>query len=63
MMAIDDRVGSRTIAALRRMGRSVVPQTETYSTFYFARPQVIRVTADGLSAGVDHLRPTTAMGF
>ena len=42
----------------------VVPLTETYSSFYFARPQAIEVTrrrAEG--AGVDHLRPATAMGI
>ena len=41
----------------------MVVQTEAYSTFYFARPQVIQVTGDGLIAGVDHLRPATGMGF
>jgi gamma-glutamyltranspeptidase/glutathione hydrolase len=60
---VDDRVGARTLAALRRLGRRVVPLHETYSTFYFARPQVIQVTGEGLVAGVDHLRPVTAMGF
>lgn len=60
---VDDRVGARTIGALRRLGHRVVPQTEDYSTFYFARPQVIQVTGAGLVAGVDHLRPATAMGF
>ncbi len=60
---VDDRVGPRVLAALRRMGHRVVPQTEAYSTFFFARPQVIQVTGDGLVAGVDHLRPATAMGF
>jgi gamma-glutamyltranspeptidase/glutathione hydrolase len=60
---VDDRVGSRVLAALRRMGHRVVAQTESYSTFFFARPQAIQVTADHLVAGVDHLRPATAMGF
>jgi gamma-glutamyltranspeptidase/glutathione hydrolase len=60
---VDDRVGGRVVAALRRRGHRVVPQTETYSTFYFARPQVIQVANGTLVAGVDHLRPTTAMGF
>ena len=44
-------------------GTRVVVQTEAYSTFYFARPQVIQVTGDGLIAGVDQLRPATGMGF
>jgi gamma-glutamyltranspeptidase/glutathione hydrolase len=60
---VDDRVGRRLLAALRRLGHRVVPLTESYSTFYFARPQVIEVRGDGLVAGVDHLRPATAMGF
>ena len=62
-VAVDDRVGRGVLAALRRWGHRVVAQTESYSTFYFARPQVIQVTGDGLVAGVDHLRPVTAMGF
>ncbi len=41
----------------------MAPQTESYSTFYFARPQVIQVARDRLVAGVDPLRPATAMGF
>jgi gamma-glutamyltranspeptidase/glutathione hydrolase len=60
---IDDRVGPRTLAVLRRWGHRVVPQTESPSSFYFARPQVIAVTATGLVAGVDHLRPTAAAGL
>ena len=60
---VDDRIGAATIAALRGRGHRVVPLTETYSSFYFARPQVIEVTRRGLAAGVDHLRPTTAIGF
>jgi gamma-glutamyltranspeptidase/glutathione hydrolase len=60
---VDDRMGSAVVAELRRRGHRVVPLTETYSSFYFARPQVIEVTPRGLAAGVDHLRPATAMGF
>jgi gamma-glutamyltranspeptidase / glutathione hydrolase len=60
---VDDRLGPAAIGGLRRRGHRVVPLKETYSTFYFARPQVIEVTRRGLAAGVDHLRPATAMGF
>ena len=60
---VDDRIGSAVIGELRRRGHRVVPLTETYSSFYFARPQVIEVSRRGLAAGVDHLRPATAMGF
>jgi gamma-glutamyltranspeptidase/glutathione hydrolase len=62
-LEVDDRIGSAAVAGLRRRGHRVVPLTETYSSFYFARPQVIEVTPRGLVAGVDHLRPATAMGF
>jgi gamma-glutamyltranspeptidase / glutathione hydrolase len=62
-LQVDDRIGPATIASLRRRGHRVTPLAETYSSFYFARPQVIQVTARGLAAGVDHLRPATAMGF
>jgi gamma-glutamyltranspeptidase/glutathione hydrolase len=60
---IDDGAGRATIAGLRRRGHRVAPQTESYSSFYFARPQVITVTADGLVAGVDHIRMAAAAGF
>jgi gamma-glutamyltranspeptidase / glutathione hydrolase len=60
---VDDRMGASTISELRRRRHRVVPLTETYSSFYFARPQVIEVTRGGLRAGVDHLRPATAMGI
>jgi gamma-glutamyltranspeptidase/glutathione hydrolase len=60
---VDDRLGPAAISDLRRRGHQVVPLTETYSSFYFARPQAIEVTRRGLAAGVDHLRPATAMGF
>jgi gamma-glutamyltranspeptidase/glutathione hydrolase len=60
---VDDRMGAATLSDLRRRGHRIVPLTETYSSFYFARPQVIEVARRGLAAGVDHLRPATAMGF
>ncbi len=60
---VDDRIPPSVRRELRARGHAVVPLTETYSTFYFARPQVIRVTPRGLAAGVDHLRPATAAGF
>ena len=62
-LQVDDRMGTATIAGLRRRGHRVVPLAETYSSFYFARPQAIEVTPSGLRAGVDHLRPATATGF
>jgi gamma-glutamyltranspeptidase/glutathione hydrolase len=62
-LQVDDRMGAATIAELRRRAHRVMPLTETYSSFYFARPQAIEVTSSGLRAGVDHLRPATAMGI
>jgi gamma-glutamyltranspeptidase/glutathione hydrolase len=59
---VDDRVGPGAVRALRHRGHRVVPQAEDPGTFYFARPQVIAVTPAGLVAGVDALRPATAMG-
>jgi gamma-glutamyltranspeptidase/glutathione hydrolase len=62
-LQVDDRMGAATIAELRRRAHRVMPLTETYSSFYFARPQAIEVTSSGLRTGVDHLRPATAMGI
>jgi gamma-glutamyltranspeptidase / glutathione hydrolase len=60
---IDRRVGDKTIAALRRRGHDVVAKEETFATLQFAKPVGIRVTAQGLEAGLDHLRPAAAAGY
>jgi len=60
---VDDRVGERSLAALRRMGHPVVPRRETPSTLFFSRPVAIRVTNKGLEAGLDHLRASAAVGY
>jgi gamma-glutamyltranspeptidase/glutathione hydrolase len=60
---VDDRVGAKALAALKRMGHPVVAKRETYSTFYFARPVAIRVTQKGLEAGLDHMRAAAACGY
>ncbi len=60
---IDQRVGDKTIAALRRRGHDVVAKEETFATLQFAKPVAIRVTAQGLEAGLDHLRPAAAAGY
>jgi gamma-glutamyltranspeptidase/glutathione hydrolase len=62
-LLVDDRVGERAIAALRRRGHRVVPKHESYSTINFAKPIAIRVTPAGLEAGLDHLRPAAAAGI
>ncbi len=59
---IDDRVGERALAALRKMGHPVVARREAPSTLYFSRPVAIRVTRRGLEAGLDHLRAAAAAG-
>jgi gamma-glutamyltranspeptidase/glutathione hydrolase len=61
-LAIDQRVGDKAIAALRKRGYSVVPWEETFATFALAKPLGIRVTDKGLEAGLDHLRPAAAAG-
>ena len=60
---VDDRVGDKALAGLRRLGHRVEPKHQTYSTLYFARPIGIRVTANGLEAGLDHLGAAAAAGI
>jgi hypothetical protein len=50
------------LAGLARLGHRVVPRQETYATLNFAKPVGVRVTAKGLEAGLDHLRPAAAAG-
>ena len=59
---VDDRVGEKALAALRRMGHPVVARQETPSTLYFSRPVAIRITKQGLEAGLDPLRAAAAAG-
>jgi gamma-glutamyltranspeptidase/glutathione hydrolase len=61
-LLVDDRIGERSLTALRRRGHRVLPQQESYSTINFAKPIAIRVTPRGLEAGLDHLRPAAAAG-
>jgi gamma-glutamyltranspeptidase/glutathione hydrolase len=61
-LLIDQRVGEKTIVALRRRGHAVSPKEETFATLQFAKPVGIRVTDKGLEAGLDHLRPAAAAG-
>jgi gamma-glutamyltranspeptidase/glutathione hydrolase len=60
---VDDRVGERSLAALRRMGHDVVPKHQSYGTLYFARPVAIRIGKRGLEAGLDHLGAAAAAGI
>jgi gamma-glutamyltranspeptidase/glutathione hydrolase len=60
---VDDRVGERALAALRKMGHDVVPKRQSYGTFYFSRPVAIRIGRRGLEAGLDHLNAAAAAGI
>jgi gamma-glutamyltranspeptidase/glutathione hydrolase len=59
---VDDRVGERALAALRRMGHEVVPKHQAYGTLYFSRPVAIRIGKRGLEAGMDPLCAAAAAG-
>ena len=60
---VDDRVGERPLAALRKMGHDVVAKRQSYGTFYFSRPVAIRIGRRGLEAGLDHLNAAAAAGI
>ena len=60
---VDDRVGERCLAALRRMGHDVVPKHQAFGTLFFSRPVAIRVGKRGLEAGLDHLCAAAAAGI
>jgi gamma-glutamyltranspeptidase len=62
-LLVDDRVGEGALAGLARLGHQVVARHETYATMNFAKPVGVRVTAKGLEAGLDHLRPAAAAGY
>ncbi len=60
---VDDRIGPAKIAALKKMGHPVVPKTMTFSTFFFARPVIIRIIKQGLEAGLDPWSDASAAGI
>ena len=62
-LMVDDRVGERVVEGLERLGHRVTPRTETYATSNFAKPVGIRVTKQGLEAGLDQFRPASAAGL
>jgi gamma-glutamyltranspeptidase/glutathione hydrolase len=61
-LEIDDRVGEKNLAALRKRGHTIVEKTETYASLNFARPVGVRVTAKGLEAGLDSFGAAAAAG-
>lgn len=60
---VDDRVGEKSLASLRKMGHDVVAKHQTHGTFYFSRPVAIRIGKRGLEAGLDHLNAAAAAGI
>jgi gamma-glutamyltranspeptidase/glutathione hydrolase len=61
-LEVDDRVGEKNLAALRKRGHTVVEKTETYASLNFARPVGVRITAKGLEAGLDSFGAAAAAG-
>ena len=61
-VSVDDRVGEKSLAALRRRGHDVMACEESYSSMNFARPVAIRITSRGLEAGRDSVGAAAAAG-
>lgn len=61
-LLIDDRVGEKALAALRKMRHPVLPKEVALGTFHFARPVAIRIGRRGLEAGLDPLSDASAAG-
>jgi len=61
-LLIDDRVGPQRLEALRKMGHAVKPVEVGPASFHFARPIAIRVTRQGLEAGLDPFSDASAAG-
>jgi len=59
---VDDRVGEKALASLRRRGHTVTASEESYSSMNFARPIAIRITPRGLEAGLDSFGAAAAAG-
>jgi len=60
---VDDRVGEKSLAALRKMGHDVVPKHQSPGTIYFARPVAISAGKRGLEAGLESLHAAAAVGI
>jgi gamma-glutamyltranspeptidase/glutathione hydrolase len=62
---VDKRVGEDHVEALSRLGHQVVAREETFSTSYFGRPLAVMVDPKSgrLRGGVNHLKPTLAIGL
>jgi gamma-glutamyltranspeptidase/glutathione hydrolase len=59
---VDDRVGEKALADLRKRGHAVTPREETYSSLHFSRPVAVRITPRGLEAGLDSFGAAAAAG-
>ncbi len=60
---VDDRVGETKLAALGKLGHRVIPRRVSFSTLYFSRPVAIRITRQGLEAGLDPFSQASAAGI
>lgn len=60
---IDGRVPAEVREELARMGHGLVVRTEDLSSTWFGRPNAILIDGGTLRAGVNRLKPSTAMGF
>jgi gamma-glutamyltranspeptidase/glutathione hydrolase len=61
-VGVGDRFEPKALRALERRGHRLVVRPESYSTFRFARPVLIRVTPRGLEAGVEQFATAWAAG-
>jgi gamma-glutamyltranspeptidase/glutathione hydrolase len=60
---VDDRVGPARLAALRKLGHPVVPKEVALAKLFFSRPVAIRITRQGLEAGLDPGSVASAAGI
>jgi gamma-glutamyltranspeptidase/glutathione hydrolase len=64
-LELDSRLDAQTAACLSALGHQLQRLEESFLVVNFARPVAIAIDPDGrqLRAGVDVLRPATAVGF
>lgn len=60
---VDARYPERTRTELGLMGHDVVVKDETISSVWFAKPNAILIDGEALRAGVNRLKPSTAVGY
>jgi gamma-glutamyltranspeptidase / glutathione hydrolase len=62
-LLVDTRAGEACLAGLARLGHHVVPKRQSFGTFFFARPVAIRITRNGLEAGLDPWSDASGAGM